>query len=125
MMLHDEILTAIYKKLQPTGIATYKHYHTATGERFVLLLKGNFLETLQTAQLWIMMYTPNYNGITPNIARLGALKAIIAGALSDTEYTTSGAPIYLELYNIEGIVTDQANTNESFQIMRYKITTKE
>ena len=125
MMLHDEILTAVYKKLHPTGIATHKHYHTSTGERFVLLLKGNRLDTLQTAQLWVIMYTPNYNGITPNIARLTALKEIVEGALSDTEYTAAGAPIYLELYNIEGIVTDQANTDESFQIMRYKITTKE
>ena len=139
-MLHDEILSGVWARLSQqvstassTGIATfnsaittYKHFSAASGERAVLLLKGNVTDhAIQHAQIWTCVYVPNVAPSQLDITRLNKLKATVIARMEEMPIVMPSGSAYFELFGVDGYFPNPDNSNEGMMIMRYKIIAKE
>ena len=139
-MLHGEIASGFYNKLRKvvtvipgeegeedetvtTGISVpvYKFFSNKAGERVVIQVKANVQNTLQTAQVWFVIYSTVTSGIV-NTSQLENIQHEIESELKDGNITLpSGEIVYFEPMSIDGPFIDGERPQEAFSILRYRI----
>ncbi len=119
-MIHDEIASAFYAKLQSTGPPVYKHFSNVSGERIVIQVKSNTKNILQTAQVWILFYTDTIDNL-PDTTRLNQLKDSIENALKPPFTAPNGEVLLVNPISIDGPFIDPQAPQECFMILRYQV----
>lgn len=123
MMIHDEIASAFYAKLTNIGVSVFKHYSNVAGERIVVQVKANTWDVLQTAQVWILIYTSTISQL-PNTARLNQLSERVQARITAPFSLPSGEIVYFEPASIDGPYIDPQTPQECYLILRYKVKVK-
>jgi hypothetical protein len=119
-MIHDEIASSFYAKLNGVGVPVFKHVSNTAGERIVIQVKANTIEILQTAQVWILVYADTINNL-PNMTRLNQLKQAIENALVEPFTAPSGEVLLVEPISIDGPFVDPQIPSEAYLILRYRV----
>jgi len=119
-MIHDEIASAFFTKLNGIGPPVFKHFSDQAGERVVIQVKANTINILQTAQVWILFYTATINNL-PNTTRLNELKDSIESALVPPFTAPSGEVLLVETMSIDGPFIDPETPQECYMILRYRV----
>jgi len=122
-MIHDEIASAFFAKLHGIGPPVFKHYSNTAGERIVIQVKANTKDIFQTAQVWILFYTPTVDNL-PNTTRLNELKDTIENVLQPPFTAPNGEVLLAEPVSIDGPYIDPQTSQECFVILRYKVTAR-
>lgn len=119
-MIHDEIASAFFAKLNNTGLKVFKHYSNTAGERVVIQVKANTKDTIQSAQVWLIVYSNTVNGV-PNMIRLNTMKEAIENAITEPFQTPQGEILNVEEMAVDGPYIDPQTPQESYLIIRYRI----
>lgn len=123
MMIHDEIASAFYAKLSNIGLPVFKHYSNVAGERIVIQVKANTWDVLQTAQVWILIYTRTVAQL-PNTARLNQLSGQVQARITAPFSLPNGEIVYFEPISVDGPYVDSQIPQECYLILRYKVKVK-
>jgi len=119
-MIHDEIASAFFAKLNGTGPPVFKHFSNTSGERIVIQVKANTKDIFQTAQVWILFYTPTVDSL-PNTTRLNELKDTIENVLQPPFTAPSGEVLLVDPMSIDGPFIDPETPQECYMILRYRV----
>jgi len=119
-MIHDEIASAFFAKLNGIGPPVFKHFSNTAGERIVIQVKANTKDILQTAQVWIIFYADTINNL-PNTVRLNELKDSIENVLQPPFTAPDGEVLLAEPISIDGPYIDPQTPQECYMILRYKV----
>lgn len=119
-MMHDEIASSFYAKLNSLGVPVFKHVSNTAGERVVIQVKANTIEILQTAQVWVLVYAETTNNL-PNMTRLNQLKQAIESALVEPFTAPSGEVLLVESMSVDGPFIDPQTPSEAYLILRYRV----
>lgn len=119
-MIHDEIASAFYAKLHEIGIPVFKHFSNITGERIIVQVKANTKNILQTAQVWVLIYT-NTVGNLPNTVRLNELQDAAEIAIQPPFTLPNGEILFIEQISVDGPYIDPETPQECFLILRYQV----
>jgi len=119
-MIHDEIASAFFAKLNGIGPPVFKHFSNTSGERIVIQVKANTKDILQTAQVWILFYTATVDSL-PNTIRLNELKDTIENALQPPFTAPNGEVLLVEPMSIDGTFIDPETPQECYMILRYRV----
>ena len=119
-MIHDEIASSFYAKLNGIGPPVFKHFSNTAGERIVIQVKANTKDILQTAQVWIIFYAETINNL-PNTVRLNELKDSIENALQPPFTAPDGEVLLAEPISIDGPYIDPQTPQECYMILRYRV----
>lgn len=139
-MIHGEIASGIYNKLKRkeivipgengeedekiiTGISVpvFKFFSNQSGSRVVIQVKANVQNILQTAQVWLVIYSTVTSGIA-NFNELETIQHEIEEEMEKGNITLpSGEIVYFEPMSVDGPYIDGERPQEVFSILRYKI----
>ena len=119
-MIHDEIASSFYAKLNGIGPPVFKHFSNTAGERIVIQVKANTKDILQTTQVWIIFYAETINNL-PNTVRLNELKDSIENVLQPPFTAPDGEVLLAEPISIDGPYIDPQTPQECYMILRYRV----
>jgi hypothetical protein len=120
-MIHGEIASGIYNQISNISVPVYKFFSNQAGSRVVIQVKANVQNTLQTAQVWLVIYSTVTNGIA-NFNELETVQHEIEEEMAKGNITLpNGEIVYFEQMNIDGPYIDNEHPQEVFTILRYRI----
>ena len=120
-MIHDEIVSGVYKNLMTVGVPVFKYEGTGPGERIIIQLKDNQKDIIQSGMLWILIYVPKKDDLLPDYKRCEVLKEAVSAALKSKVVVSKGDLFSVEEFGVTGPLSDPQVPKESLYLLTYRI----